>query len=94
MMKQSAVRVGSGWASLRVGSGLASPRASLALLQSSRALGCIRGQEFVTPDIVQAAFLDAMRHRVGLTYEAEASEMTADQILDGVLKRTPIPEGS
>ncbi len=70
----------------------ASPRASLALLRSSRALACIRGLEFVTPDIVQAVFLDAMRHRVGLTYEAEASDTTADQILEGVLRRTPIPE--
>ena len=70
----------------------ASPRASLALLQSSRALACIRGVDFVTPEIVQGVFLDAMRHRVGLTYESEAAEMTPDQILEGVLRRTPIPE--
>jgi MoxR-like ATPase len=45
----------------------------------------------VTPAIVQEVFLDVMRHRVGLTYEAEAEGLTADTILRQVLDRTPVP---
>jgi len=43
--------------------------------------------------VVQNVFLDALRHRVGLTYEAEAEETTTDEILQGVLGRVPAPSG-
>ena len=66
----------------------ASPRASLALFSSSRALAWLRGMDYVTPSLVQELFLDCLRHRVGLTYEAEADELTADRILSDVLKST------
>lgn len=69
----------------------ASPRASLALVQSSRALAWLRGRDFVSPAIIQDLFLDVLRHRIGLTYEAEADEQTPDQILRGVLERVPVP---
>ena len=69
----------------------ASPRASLALVQASRAMAFLRGQAFVTPDVVQEIFLDVLRHRVGLTYEAEASNKTPDEILLEILRTTPIP---
>jgi MoxR-like ATPase len=69
----------------------ASPRATLALVQAVRALAFVRGQDYATPALVQEIFLDATRHRVGLTYEAEAERMTADAILGGVLKRTSVP---
>ena len=69
----------------------ASPRASLALLQSARALAWMRGQEFVTPALVQELAPDILRHRIGLTYEAEAGEITADQIIAQVIERTPVP---
>ncbi len=69
----------------------ASPRACLALYQASRALAFLRGVEFVTPDLVQAVFPDALRHRIGLTYEAEAEELTAEKILADLLKRVPVP---
>ncbi|MGD9762120.1 MAG: AAA family ATPase [Candidatus Binatia bacterium] len=69
----------------------ASPRATLALLQSSRALAFVRGQDFVTPALVQETFCDAVRHRIGLTYEAEAEQITSDAVLKRVLKTTPIP---
>ena len=70
----------------------ASPRASLSLFQASRALAWLRGSDFVTPAFVQDVFLDVMRHRVGLTYEAESLGITADEVLSGILKQTAVPE--
>ncbi len=69
----------------------ASPRASLALFQAGRALAWLRGQDFLSPSLVQELAPDVMRHRVGLTYEAEAEEVTADSIIAGVLEKTPVP---
>jgi MoxR-like ATPase len=69
----------------------ASPRASLALLQSARALAWMRGQEFVTPALVQELAPDILRHRIGLTYEAEAEELTPDAIIRDLLKSVPVP---
>jgi len=69
----------------------ASPRASLALYQSGRALAWLRGMEYVTPELIQELFCDALRHRIGLTFEAEAEERTPDQILHEVLEKTPVP---
>ncbi len=70
----------------------ASPRATLALVQSARALAFVRGHDFATPAVVQEVFCDAVRHRIGLTYEAEAEQITPDAILKRVLKTTPVPE--
>ena len=69
----------------------ASPRASLALFQAGRALAWLRGSDYVSPALVQEIFHDALRHRVGLTYEAEAEELTSDKILAQVLARTAVP---
>ncbi len=69
----------------------ASPRASLALFQAGRALAWLRGSDYLSPTLVQEIFHDALRHRVGLTYEAEAEGLTSDKILDQVLIRTPVP---
>jgi MoxR-like ATPase len=69
----------------------ASPRASLSLIQASRAQAWMRGQEFATPELVQEVFFDALRHRVGLTFEAEAEGLTADSVLQRVLESTPVP---
>lgn len=69
----------------------ASPRASLALFQAGRALAWLRGTDYLSPALVQEVFHDALRHRVGLTYEAEAEELSSDKILTQVLERTPIP---
>ena len=71
----------------------ASPRASLALVQASRALAWLNGMDHATPEVVQNVFLDALRHRVGLTYEAEAEETSTDEILRGVLTRVHVPAG-
>jgi MoxR-like ATPase len=69
----------------------ASPRASLALYQSSRALAFLRGLAQVTPDLVQEVAADVLRHRIGLTYEAEAAGMTADAIVVQTLNTVPVP---
>jgi MoxR-like ATPase len=69
----------------------ASPRASLALLQATRALAWMRGQEFVTPALVQELAPDILRHRVGLSYEAEAEGLTPDAIIRDLLKSVPVP---
>ena len=61
----------------------ASPRASLALYQAAKALAWLRGQDFVTPAFVQELAPDVLRHRIGLTYEAEAENLTADSIIAG-----------
>ena len=69
----------------------ASPRASLALFQAGRALAWLRGSDYLSPALVQEIFHDALRHRVGLTYEAEAEGLSTDKVLDQVLIRTPVP---
>jgi MoxR-like ATPase len=69
----------------------ASPRASLALIQSVRALAWMRGLDHATPDLVQELLGDALRHRLGLTYEAEAEGLTADDVLRMLADRIAIP---
>jgi MoxR-like ATPase len=71
-----------------------SPRASLCLYQAGKALAWLRGADHVTPDHIQELFPDVMRHRVGLTYEAEAEGVGEDEILRGVLDRTPVPSAT
>ena len=70
----------------------ASPRASLALYQAAKALAWLRGLDYVAPSLVQDIAPDVLRHRVGLTYEAEAEEITSDQLIAQVIKQTPVPE--
>ena len=72
----------------------ASPRASLALFQAGRALAWLRGHDFVSPSLLQEVAPDVLRHRIGLTYEAEAAEQSADSIVSQVLDRTPVPAAS
>jgi MoxR-like ATPase len=69
----------------------ASPRASLSLYQAGRAIAWLRGQDFVSPALVQELAPDVLRHRIGLTYEAEAAEITPDKIVAQVLEKTPVP---
>jgi MoxR-like ATPase len=69
----------------------ASPRATIALAQSSRAHAFLRGRDFVTPDDVKAMAPDVLRHRVLLTYEAEAESVTSDQVVARVLDAVPSP---
>jgi MoxR-like ATPase len=69
----------------------ASPRASIALAQASRALAYLRGRRFVIPEDVQAVAADVMRHRIVLTFEAEAEDVTADAIVQKVLAAVRAP---
>lgn len=70
----------------------ASPRATLALYQSSRALAFLRGLAQVTPDLVQALAPDVLRHRISLTYEAEAAGLSTDAVVARVLSRVAVPD--
>jgi len=70
----------------------ASPRASLALFQAGRALAWLRGLDFVSPGLIQEIAPDVLRHRIGLTYEAEAEEINADKLIGQVLDKTPVPK--
>lgn len=69
----------------------ASPRASLALYQAARALAWLRGLDYVSPALVQEIAPDVLRHRVGLTYEAEAEEITTDHLVGQVIEKTEVP---
>ena len=69
----------------------ASPRATIALAQASRAHAFLRGRSFVTPDDIKAIAPDVLRHRVLTTYEAEAEEVTSDDIVSKVLARVESP---
>ncbi|MCZ8132811.1 MAG: AAA family ATPase [Steroidobacteraceae bacterium] len=81
--------VGGGRRTLAYG---ASPRACLGLFQAGKALAWLRGHDYVGPALVQEVYADVMRHRVGLTYEAESAGLTADGILAEVVASTPVPE--
>ncbi|MGH7561830.1 MAG: AAA family ATPase [Gemmatimonadales bacterium] len=69
----------------------ASPRASIALAQSARAHAFLQGRTFVVPEDVRALAPDVLRHRIVLTFEAEAEDMSSDQIVEQVLKVVRAP---
>jgi MoxR-like ATPase len=69
----------------------ASPRASIALVQAARAHAYLRGRGYVIPEDVRALALDVLRHRVLLTFEAEAEEIDADQVVTRILDAVPVP---
>jgi len=69
----------------------ASPRATIALAQASRAHAFLRGRTFVTPDDVKSIAPDVLRHRVLTTYEAEAEEVTSDDVVAKILGKIESP---
>ncbi|MCG3153540.1 MAG: hypothetical protein DKINENOH_00130 [bacterium] len=69
----------------------ASPRASIFLAQASKAHAFLRGRGYVTPEDVRSIGLDVMRHRIILTYEAEAEEKTTEYVIAQVLSRIEVP---
>jgi MoxR-like ATPase len=69
----------------------ASPRATIYLVQAAKAHAFIEGRGYVTPDDIKSVARDVLRHRVIITYEAEAEELTSDQIVDRVLQGVAIP---
>jgi MoxR-like ATPase len=69
----------------------ASPRATIALTQAAKAHAFLRHRGFVTPEDVKAVGMDVLRHRVTLTYEAEAEELTPERIIQRVFERVEVP---
>ena len=68
-----------------------SPRASINLAHASKAYAFIKRRGFVIPEDVRAIAHNVLRHRIGLTYEAEAEEITADDIITEILNTVEIP---
>jgi MoxR-like ATPase len=68
-----------------------SPRATLALLQAAKAHAFLRHRGFVTPEDVKAIGFDVLRHRLSLTYEAEAEELTPERIIQRVFDKVEVP---
>ena len=69
----------------------ASPRATLALTQLARARALLRGRAFVIPEDVKAVGHDVLRHRILVTYEAEAENLTSDDIVSVLLDNIEVP---
>jgi len=72
----------------------ASPRASINLILAGRALAFIRGRDYALPNDVRDLAYDVIRHRLVLSYEALASNVSADAVLDQLLPSVPLPEAS
>ena len=69
----------------------ASPRATLALLRASKAHAFLAGRGYVTPEDVKRTAPDVLRHRVMISYEAEAEDKRPDEIVQRVLDHLPVP---
>jgi MoxR-like ATPase len=69
----------------------ASPRGTIALDQCSRALAWLEGRDFVSPEDVQAVAHDVLRHRLILTFDAEAQGVSSDRAVDLLLDQVPVP---
>jgi MoxR-like ATPase len=69
----------------------ASPRGTIALDRCSRSRAWLHGRDFVTPDDVHAVAHDVLRHRVLISYEAEAEGITSDKVIAALIERVPLP---
>jgi MoxR-like ATPase len=69
----------------------ASPRGSINLIKASKAKAFLEGRDYVVPDDIKAMVYDVLRHRILLTYEAEAEEMTAEAIIRDILEQVNLP---
>ena len=69
----------------------ASPRASISLAKASKAYAFLHGRGYVIPEDVRAVCHDILRHRIGLTYEAEANNITTDDIITSILDKVEVP---
>ena len=68
-----------------------SPRASINLALAARSYAFIKRRGYVIPEDVRAVAHDALRHRIGLTYEAEAMNMSSDEIVSKILNKVEVP---
>jgi MoxR-like ATPase len=69
----------------------ASPRATIALTLASRAMAFLSGRGFVVPQDVKTVAMDVLRHRVAVTYEAEAENISAEKVIENILNTLPVP---
>lgn len=69
----------------------ASPRASISLAVASRAYAFLQGRGYVIPEDVRAVCHDVLRHRIGLTYEAEANNINSDEVITDILDKVAVP---
>lgn len=69
----------------------ASPRASLNLIRAAKGRAFIQGRDYVLPDDIKAIVYDVLRHRILLSYEAEAEEITAEEIITEILEEVNLP---
>lgn len=68
-----------------------SPRATISMALAARALAFLNGRGYVVPDDVRGVAYDVLRHRIGLTYEAEAAEITSESIISDILAKVEVP---
>jgi len=69
----------------------ASPRASIALDRCARTYAWLDNRDYVTPDDIQAIAFDVLRHRIILSYEAEAEGITTDRFINELIHRVAVP---
>jgi MoxR-like ATPase len=69
----------------------ASPRATIALTLGARAMAFLNGRHFVIPQDVKAIAMDVLRHRVSVTYEAEAENVSPENVIEKILNTLPVP---
>lgn len=69
----------------------ASPRASISLARAARSYAFLHNRGYVIPEDVRAVCHDVLRHRIGLTYEAEANNITSDEIVSSILDKVEVP---
>jgi MoxR-like ATPase len=69
----------------------ASPRASINLALAARAFAFLKHRGYVIPEDVRAICPDVMRHRIGLSYEAEANNLTTEEVIAEILNKVEVP---
>ena len=69
----------------------ASPRASISMAIAARAYAFLRGRGYVIPEDVRAICHDVLRHRIGLSYEAEANNISADEVVSEIIDKIAVP---
>jgi MoxR-like ATPase len=69
----------------------AHPRATIALTLAAKAYAFLKGRGYVTPQDVKSIGMDVLRHRVAITYEAEAEEKTSETVIQKIFDELPVP---
>ena len=69
----------------------ASPRASINMALAAKAYAFIKRRDYVIPEDIRAVAHDVLRHRIGLSYEAEANSMTSEEIINDILNAIEVP---